>query len=81
MKVFRRYGIPVIGMTLGQRMVLAGIREEDVESIWTEPGMTVGQAAAPCVHYVRACSGTVTADMARRTCRASGSGSRNCTRA
>ncbi len=57
-KVARRYNIPVIKMTSGQRMVLVGIKEEDVESIWNELGMTVGQATAPCVHYVQACPGT-----------------------
>ncbi len=57
--VVRRYNIPVIKMTSGQRMVLVGIKEEDVESIWNELGMTVGQATAPCVHYVQACPGTV----------------------
>ncbi|KUK63538.1 MAG: Nitrite and sulphite reductase 4Fe-4S region [Methanoculleus marisnigri] len=59
-KVVRRYDIPVIKMTSGQRMVFVGIKEEDVDSIWNELGMTVGQATAPCVHYVQACPGTVT---------------------
>ena len=57
--VVRRYNIPVIKMTSGQRMVLVGIKEEDVENIWNELGMTVGEATAPCVHYVQACPGTV----------------------
>jgi NAD(P)H-nitrite reductase len=56
-KVVRRYDIPVIKMTSGQRMVFVGIKEEDVDSIWNELGMTVGQATAPCVHYVQACPG------------------------
>lgn len=58
-KVARRYKVPVIKMTSGQRMVLVGIKKEDVEKIWTELEMTVGQATAPCVHYVQACPGTV----------------------
>ena len=58
-KVARRYEIPVIKITSGQRMVLVGIKEEDVENIWNELGMTVGEATAPCVHYVQACPGTV----------------------
>ncbi len=51
----RRYEIPVIKITSGQRLVLVGIKEEDVEQIWNELGMTVGEATAPCVHYVQAC--------------------------
>jgi NAD(P)H-nitrite reductase large subunit len=57
-KVARRYEIPVIKITSGQRMVLVGIKKEDVEQIWNELGMTVGEATAPCVHYVQACPGT-----------------------
>ncbi|HDQ08511.1 MAG TPA: NAD(P)/FAD-dependent oxidoreductase [Methanoculleus sp.] len=57
--VVRRYNIPVIKMTSGQRMVLVGIKKEDVDQIWNELGMTVGEATAPCVHYVQACPGTV----------------------
>ncbi len=57
-KVVRRYDIPVIKMTSGQRLVLVGIKEEEIEDIWNELGMTVGQATAPCVHYVQACPGT-----------------------
>lgn len=56
--VIRRYKIPIIKMTSGQRMVLVGMKKEDVEKIWNELGMTVGQATAPCVHYVQACPGT-----------------------
>lgn len=56
--VVRRYKIPIIKMTSGQRMVLVGMKKEDVEKIWNELGMTVGQATAPCVHYVQACPGT-----------------------
>ena len=58
-KVARRYNVPVIKMTSGQRMVLVGIKKDDVEKMWTELGMTVGEATAPCVHYVQACPGTV----------------------
>lgn len=57
-RVARRYEIPVIKITSGQRMALVGIRAEDVEKIWSEIGMTVGEATAPCVHYVQACPGT-----------------------
>ncbi|TAJ43341.1 nitrite/sulfite reductase domain-containing protein [Methanofollis fontis] len=57
-KVARRYEIPVIKITSGQRMALVGIKPEDVDPIWNELGMTVGEATAPCVHYVQACPGT-----------------------
>jgi len=56
--VVRRYKIPIIKMTSGQRIVLVGIQEKDVNDIWNDLGMTVGQATAPCLHYVQACAGT-----------------------
>lgn len=58
-KVARRYEIPIIKMTSGQRMVLVGIKEDDIEKIWKELEMTVGKATAPCLHYVQTCPGTV----------------------
>ncbi|HDR74226.1 MAG TPA: NAD(P)/FAD-dependent oxidoreductase [Methanoculleus sp.] len=57
-KVVRRHAIPVIKITSGQRMALVGIKEDEVDSVWSELGMTVGEATAPCVHYVQACPGT-----------------------
>ncbi|MCU0631380.1 MAG: NAD(P)/FAD-dependent oxidoreductase [Methanolinea sp.] len=58
--VARKYRIPVIKMTSGQRMVLVGMKREEIPAIWKDLGMTVGQATAPCVHYVQACPGTET---------------------
>jgi len=58
--VARRYKIPMIKMTSGQRMVLVGMKKEEIPAIWKNLGMTVGQATAPCVHYVQACPGTET---------------------
>jgi len=59
-KVARKYRIPVIKMTSGQRMALVGVRKEDIPAIWKDLGMSVGQTTAPCVHYVQACPGTET---------------------
>ncbi|WP_425515751.1 NAD(P)/FAD-dependent oxidoreductase [Methanofollis formosanus] len=57
-KVARRYEVPVLKITSGQRMALVGIKKEEVDQIWSELGMTVGEATAPCLHYVQACPGT-----------------------
>jgi len=59
-RVARKYRIPVIKMTSGQRMVLVGLNKDDIPSVWRDLGMDVGQATAPCVHYVQACPGTET---------------------
>jgi NAD(P)H-nitrite reductase large subunit len=56
--VARKYNIPVIKITSGQRFALVGLKKEDVDSVWQELGMDVGKATELCLHYVQACPGT-----------------------
>ena len=56
--VVKKYQIPIVKITSGQRMALVGIKEQDIESIWRDLGMDVGKATELCVHYVQACPGT-----------------------
>lgn len=56
--VARKFEIPVIKITSGQRMALVGMKKEDVEPIWQELGMDIGRATELCLHYVQACPGT-----------------------
>jgi NAD(P)H-nitrite reductase large subunit len=58
--VCRKYGIPIIKITSGQRIALVGIKPEDVNKIWDELQMDVGPAEGLCVHYVQACPGIET---------------------
>ena len=57
-KVVRKYNIPVVKITSGQRFALVGIQKEEVEDIWKELKMDVGKATELCLHYVQACPGT-----------------------
>ena len=57
-RVARKYKIPVIKITSGQRFALVGIQKDDVDNIWDELGMDVGKAVELCLHYVQACPGT-----------------------
>lgn len=54
----RKFDIPIIKITSGQRFALVGIKPEDVEKVWAELGMDVGRAVELCLHYVQACPGT-----------------------
>jgi NAD(P)H-nitrite reductase large subunit len=56
--VVRKYQIPVVKITSGQRFALVGINKGDVEDIWRDLGMDVGKATELCLHYVQACPGT-----------------------
>ncbi len=57
-KVARKYEIPVIKITSGQRFALVGMKKEDVSNIWEDLKMDVGKATELCLHYVQACPGT-----------------------
>ncbi len=57
-KVVRKYEIPIIKITSGQRFALVGMKKEDVDDIWKELGMDIGKATELCLHYVQACPGT-----------------------
>lgn len=56
--VAKKYNVPVVKITSGQRMALVGIEKDDVEKIWHDLGLDVGRATELCVHYVQACPGT-----------------------
>jgi NAD(P)H-nitrite reductase large subunit len=57
-RVIRKYNIPIIKITSGQRLALVGLKEEDIEPVWNELNMEAGKATELCVHYVQACPGT-----------------------
>jgi NAD(P)H-nitrite reductase large subunit len=57
-QIVKKYDIPIIKITSGQRLALVGLKEKDIDSIWQELAMKVGRAIEPCVHYVQACPGT-----------------------
>ncbi|MCG8529113.1 MAG: NAD(P)/FAD-dependent oxidoreductase [Desulfovibrionales bacterium] len=61
--VCRKYEVPIIKITSGQRMALVGMKEEQVEPIWEELKWKVGRATELCVHYVQACPGTAVCKM------------------
>ncbi len=57
-RVVRKYNIPILKITSGQRLALVGIKKEDIDLIWNELRMDVGRATELCLHYVQACPGT-----------------------
>ncbi|MFO7963863.1 MAG: NAD(P)/FAD-dependent oxidoreductase [Desulfobacterales bacterium] len=56
--VVKKYGIPVVKITSGQRIALVGLKESELKSVWKDLGMDVGRATELCVHYAQACPGT-----------------------
>ena len=58
-KVGRKYRVPMLKITGGQRIALVGIEPEDVAKIMGELGPLAKPETAPCVKFVQACLGTV----------------------
>ncbi|MCK5227147.1 MAG: NAD(P)/FAD-dependent oxidoreductase [Desulfobulbaceae bacterium] len=56
--VVKKYNIPIMKITSGQRLALVGIKEDDVNKVWNDLAMDIGRAKELCVHYVQACPGT-----------------------
>ncbi len=57
-RVCRKYDIPVMKITSGQRVALIGIEPGDVGRIWEDLGADVGKPVGACIHYVQACPGS-----------------------
>ncbi len=56
--VVKKYGIPIVKITSGQRIALVGMKAEQIGDIWKDLGTDIGRATELCVHYVQACPGT-----------------------
>ena len=53
-----KYRINTLKLTSAQRIALIGIKEEDLDAIWSELGFPPGAAIGLCVRSVKICPGT-----------------------
>lgn len=56
--VAEKYGARACKITSAQRIALIGLKEEDLDAVWNELGMTPGAAMGLCVRSVKMCPGT-----------------------
>jgi NAD(P)H-nitrite reductase large subunit len=56
--VARKYQIPILKLTSGQRFMLIGMSENELAPIYRDLGPIAGKETAPCVTYVQTCLGT-----------------------
>jgi NAD(P)H-nitrite reductase large subunit len=54
----KKYRIPIMKITSGQRIILAGIAEEDVPKVFADLGPLARPEVKPGVKFVQACLGT-----------------------
>ena len=53
-----KYNAQALKITGATRIAIVGIREEDIDDVWKDLGMSPGAAVGLCVRSVRACPGT-----------------------
>jgi len=57
-RVGKKYHVPILKITSGQRVLFTGLEPEDVQNIIDELGPLAKPESAPCVKFVQACLGT-----------------------
>ena len=56
--IAEKYKVQAVKVTSAARIALIGIKEEDVDAIWADLEMDVGNITGICVRSVKACPGT-----------------------
>jgi NAD(P)H-nitrite reductase large subunit len=56
--VAEKYGAKALKITGATRIAMIGLKEEDIDAVWKELGMSAGAAVGLCVRSIRACPGT-----------------------
>ena len=56
--VAEKYGAAALKLTSAERIAIVGVKEEDIDSIWAELGMSPGHAVGLCIRSIKACPGT-----------------------
>ncbi len=62
--VSEKYGA-ALKITSAQRIAIVGLKEEDIDSIWSELDINPGAAVGLCVRSVKACPGTTFCRLAK----------------
>ncbi|MFB3884190.1 MAG: NAD(P)/FAD-dependent oxidoreductase [Thermodesulfobacteriota bacterium] len=56
--VAEKYGAKAMKITGATRIAIVGLKEEDIDAVWSDLGMAAGAAVGLCVRSIRACPGT-----------------------
>ncbi len=57
-EVAKKYSVPMVKFTGGQRIDLLGIKKEDLPGVWADLGMPSGHAYTKALRTVKTCVGT-----------------------
>ncbi len=64
--VAEKYKAQAMKITSAARIAIVGLKEEDIDSVWKELGMTFGAAVGLCVRSIRTCPGTTFCKMGQQ---------------
>ncbi len=56
--VAEKFDCQALKLTSAARIALIGLREEDIDQVWTDLGMVPGHAVGLCVRSIKVCPGT-----------------------
>jgi NAD(P)H-nitrite reductase large subunit len=56
--VAEKYKVSALKITSAARIAIVGLKEEDIDNVWSELAMSPGAAVGLCVRSVKACPGT-----------------------
>lgn len=56
--VAEKYNAAAIKVTGAQRIALVGLKEDDIDNVWSDLGMEPGAAIGLCVRSIKVCPGT-----------------------
>ncbi len=56
--VAEKYNAAALKVTSAARICIVGIKEEDVDNVWNDLGLSPGAAVGICVRSIKACPGT-----------------------
>ncbi len=56
-EVAEKYGVSAMKLTSADRIALVGLKEEDIDQVWTELGVEPGAAVGNCVRSIKVCPG------------------------
>ncbi len=56
--VAEKYNAAALKITSAARIAIVGIKEQDIDTIWSDLGMSLGHAVGLCVRSIKACPGT-----------------------
>lgn len=55
--IAEKYKPAALKLTGEAKIMIIGLKEEDIESVWSDLGVTSGSASGPCIKNVKACPG------------------------